>query len=467
MSKKTSIIIICIIVFVIALSLVLSIFVSNRDKIKNSEDKSINYKIIEENGKFGVIDANEEIVIDIKYDEIVIPNKHKEVFYCISGEEKSFINLSGKELFKKYENVELIEIENVYSYEKNTLKFSNEGKYGLINLNGDIIVEAEYDEITSLGYKQGEFLIKKNNKYGLVDDNGNIKIKLGYLKIVSDQYFSATDDYNKSGYIVCIVTTDGYRYGYFDYEGNKVLSEEYNNITRINYENSNNIYLIASKKGQYGVFLNGSKIINTQYQSIQYSEDLNMFIVEKTGQFGVYNSNGISVLETEFDNIEIRGMYIYTEKNNEKKVYDSTGIEVNIPYNVTIEKTNSEFYIKEENSEYSLIDSNFNEISNTKYNNLNYAFDKYFIATNENGKQGIINNEENTEIEFKYDVIQTISTLKILQALSKDGSVDIYNNKLEVTVQMKDAIIEFIDGQIRVYNDETEYLLDNNGNIEK
>ncbi len=47
------------------------------------------------------------------------------------------------------------------------------------------------------------------------------------MKFTSDQYYNTEDGYKKSGYIVRITTQDGYRYGYFDYEGGKLFETEY------------------------------------------------------------------------------------------------------------------------------------------------------------------------------------------------------------------------------------------------
>ena len=79
MSKKISVILIGIIIII---SLALSIYIPNKDKIKDEkEDTSINYSVIEKDGKKGVA-QNDKTIIEPQYDEVVIPNQHREVFYC-------------------------------------------------------------------------------------------------------------------------------------------------------------------------------------------------------------------------------------------------------------------------------------------------------------------------------------------------------------------------------------------------
>ena len=64
MTKKTSIIVV-ISVAIILISLILSIYIPNKDKIgEEIEDESIVYTVINENEKFGVKKEKDETVIE-------------------------------------------------------------------------------------------------------------------------------------------------------------------------------------------------------------------------------------------------------------------------------------------------------------------------------------------------------------------------------------------------------------------
>lgn len=412
MSKKTSIIIICII---IVISLGISIYIPNRDKIEEPEDPSINYSIVEEGGKKGIA-QNGNTIINPQYDEIIIPNSHRAVFMCKNGENEKFVNSQNDEIFKKYDNVQLIEITEE-QYEKNILTYEEKGNIGLLGITGKTITDAKYEEIYNLGYKEGEVVAKEAGKLGILDEKGNTKIKFEYDMIQADEYYTEEYGYKKSGYIVRQTDTDGYKYGYYDYEGSQVLQEEYNQITRLTQIESNDIYLISAKNGQYGVFINNSKIINTQYQSIEYNTDLKIFIVERTGKFGVMNLKGAEILKPEYPELQINGIYIYTVKDEEKKVWDTNGKEVNISFETVIQKTNSEYFIKSEEGYYSILNEKMEQISSQNYRYLEYIYDDYFIATDEEDKSGIINSKENIIIEFKYDVIQRVKETQEVQGI--------------------------------------------------
>ena len=473
MTKKKSAIIIIIIIIVI--SLAISIYIPNKRRIEEKiTDNSISYYVLKRNEEYGVINGNGDIVIEPQYEEIIIPNQHKAVFIYKNEEESKVVNEKNQVIFDKFSNVTPIELTNLISetpYEKQVLKYEVDGKYGLVSIDGEKITDAKYEEISSFEHKEGNLLVKENNKYGVINDKGNQIIKCNYDSIVSDQYYSAVDEYKKTGYIVCNITDEGYRYGYYDYEGSQMLDVEYNEITRlIEGSNQEYIYLIVAKNGQYGVFINNNKIINTRYQSISYNQNMQMFIVEITGQYGAIDEKGNEILKIEYSSLEIQGMYIYAERNEEQKVFNKNAEEINIPFNTIIQQTsNSEYYIKitqDETQSYTLVNSNLEEMIEQKYPYLEYIFGEYFIATNTDGKNGIINSKGEMILDFNYDVIQTINGKNMIQAINFETNVnDIYNSELIKTLEIQNIIIQEENDYVKIYNDNEEYYLDNNGNI--
>lgn len=426
-----------IIMFVLFIILILglSIYLPNKDKINEEvEDKSIIYSLIEENGKYGVKNQNDEIIIQIQYEKIIIPNEHRDVFFCYNGEQKTILDKNNKTIFEEYDNVDLIKLSNISEnvYEKNALIYQKNEKFGLLSITGNIILEAKYDEIYSLGYKENEIIVKENNKYMIYDTNGKNLIKDVFDSIQSDEFYTEEDEYRKSGYIVCKITSDGYRYGYYDYEYNKVLEINYNQISRIlDVKNKNNIYLIASLNGQFGVFINNTKVIDTQYQSINYDSELEVFIVERTGKYGAFNENGTEIIKPEFNSLIVQGVFLYAQNDTEQKVYNKNGKEVNIPFTTIIESTEtSQYYIKTENNKY-----------------------------------GIINDKNELIINCEYDLIQQISGTNAFQGVKNDtDTTTIFNKNLENVLEMVHATTEVSDGKIRIYNDSEEVDFDFDGN---
>lgn len=472
MSKKKTLIII-ISILVIVISIIMSIYLPNRKKIEEKIEVTSTYYKMKEEDKYGIINEKGELILEPKYEEIIIPNANKAVFICKNEDEQKILNDKNEEILTQYENIEPIQLINIITesaYETNVLKYQKDGKYGLINLEGEKIADPKYDEISSLGYKDGEVLIKENNKYGILNTiTGTTIIKTIYDSIESDQYYNETNGYKRSGYIVCNVTSDGYRYGYYDYEGEMVLEAEYNQITRLTQVgDKTDIYLIIAKNGQYGVYINNNKVINTEYQSISYNSGLEMFVVEKTGQFGAINEKGVQILNIEYSDIQINGIYMYTKKGEEQIIYDIEGKKINIPSNVIIEKTdNPDYYIKIEQNEettYTLVNSRYEDVIEQKYTYIENLYNGYFIAINDSGKTGIIDIEGNVIVDFVYDLIQTVKNKDVIQAFDFENNItDIYNKDMKKTIEINNAKIESNKEYIKVYNEEEEIYLDNNG----
>ena len=203
MSKKISIIIVAII---IVISLAISIYIPNKDRIETEkEDTSINYSIIEADGKMGVAEGD-DVIIEPQYENIIIPNEHRAVFMCKNGENKKFVDEKNKEIFTGYDSVELIEYDDS-KYERNILKYEKNGQYGLLSMAGNTITDAKYGELVNFAQKEGELLVKQNGEYGIIDEKGNVKIKSKYDLIESDGYYTEENGYKKSGYIVRIITS--------------------------------------------------------------------------------------------------------------------------------------------------------------------------------------------------------------------------------------------------------------------
>ena len=124
------------------------------------------------------------------------------------------------------------------------------------------------------------------------------------------------------------------------------------------------------------------------------------------------------------------------------------------------------YFIKSQDGKYTVVNSNFEDLTKQNYHFLEYAYDNYFIATNEQDKVGVIDTDENIVVDFNYDLIQLIKGKSIFQAREfSSDKIDIYDNKFDLALEMSNAQIEIQDNGVRIYNNEQETVLDNNGKI--
>ena len=189
MKKKViSIIIILIIAIIIALGAYFVIQKNNEEK-RNYEIAQITdykYYVIKEEDKYGVIDSEGNKIIETQYDNVKIPNPEQAVFVCYEGEETKVLNENSEEILTQYKGLEPLRLKNILSdlmYEKTVLKYSENGKYGILDFTGKKLTKAIYDEIDTLQSKEGELLVKIENKYGVININGATLVKTEYDKI--------------------------------------------------------------------------------------------------------------------------------------------------------------------------------------------------------------------------------------------------------------------------------------------
>lgn len=468
---KKFIVIIIVIVIAIAFAFVIN--------MKNQKD--INYEIAEvneynyfkylDNEKIGIIDKLGKVIIEAKYDEIIIPNPQKDIFVCYNGEKCRILNSSNSELFTQYDEVEPIQLKNiasVLSCERSVLKYKKGGLYGLIDFDGKEITKNIYNKLENLQSTEGKFLVEKDGKFGIINLNGSVLVKTSYDVVKTDGYYDKKSGYIYSGFITGNKTEDGYRYGYISYDGKIILKEEYNSLTRV--PNMEKIYLIISKDGRYGLYQESKKVINTEYQSISYMDNGGI-IIQKNKNYGIASLEGKILVDTKYEKIESKGIYLYAENKDEKEVYDINGNKIDINFNKFIYETNNENYriillTNNEKNYYGIESKTGKELVVPTYNYIEYVFKDYFVAKDESGKLGVINSNGKKIIEFKYDTLQKIKRKNILQAVAAGtNTTEIYSSNLEVICKVENATIYNENGYIEILNDKEVIYVDEEGKI--
>lgn len=458
-----------IIIILILLGIGTYLFLDYKNKEYNvTEVSQYNYYKLNENNKYGVIDITGNIVIEPIYDDIKIPNPEKAVFICKKDDKVIALNEKNEQIFTGYEEVTAISINGIVSsipYEKTVLCYKLNGKYGLIDYTGKAITKPIYEEIKGLENKESELLVKKDGKYGVINSKGAKLIKEQYDSIVADGYYTENNKYGLSGYIVSNKTTQGYRYGYINSKLKNILDVEYTSITRVlEIEDIKDVYLVASKNGQYGVIKNKKVIINYSYQGIEYDKNNKIFELQRNSKYGIADINGNVIIPVEYSSIQIQGIYIQATKNEEEisKYFNIDGTEVtDLKYTSKLKTDNDNYYIVTNYDGYcGIVNSQNKELIEEKYSYLEYLFAEYFIAANEEGYLGVINTGDEVLVELKYEVLQKIDGTNIIEAkILKENKSELYNQNLENIYSITKASIYKKDNYVKVSSqDETKYF---------
>ena len=444
---------------------------------KIEEITEINYTILVHEEKYGVIDKQGNIIIEPIYDAVQIPNPSKPVFICFGDyneETKQYqikvFNDKNEQLFQEYETVQVIPIEtNIETtpYEKSTLIYQKDGKYGLIDLEGKQITDAIYDEISSINYKEGTFAVTVEGKMGVINLNGKVIIKPEYETITSDNYYNEKTQNKTTGFIVSQKTEEGYRYGYINYRGRVILKTEYTELERvIEIADEKEIYLIAFKDGQAGLVKNKKVILNYEYEDIQYSSLNDVFVVQRNSKQGVVSKDGTTIVNTEYDSIIFGGMYINAKKGDNLYLFDLNGASVENKDIVSKTQTNNPNYFIaiDKNDIYTIVDSEDNVLVDNNYSYIEYLPGDYFIVARD-GKNGVIDISGKSVIDLAYTSIFKLNDTELLQAEKiETKTIDLYSSTMNKIVSMDNATITTGNNYIMLASDTDFAYYDFSGN---
>lgn len=179
---------------------------------------------------------------------------------------------------------------------------------------------------------------------------------------------------------------------------------------------------------------------------------------------------GKAIMDVKYAQIDISGKYLYAKDESGKvEVYDTTGKITNMSENVAKLSVADGKYIivitNEENKTlYGIQDSQEKELVKSEYNYIEYLYDNYFIASNLDGKLGIIDEKGNEKLEFNYNSIQKVKDTKLIQAsISDENQMQIYTDKMEKISEISNAILDEVNGYIRIYNEEETIYITHEG----
>lgn len=478
MNKKNRWIIIGIVAVIIIAISIMAIINEVQLHYKVEEISEYKYFTLEQNQKYGVIDRNGNIVIEAEYGAVQIPNPSKAIFVCVkeynenTKEYETVVYNEKKEvLLSNYKNVQAISIyTNVNStpYEKSVLTYKENGKYGLINLEGKQITKPVYDEISSINYKEGTFLVKQNELEGIINMKGKVIIKCEYESVTSDNYYSENGNKKQAGFIVSKKTEDGYRYGYANYRGTIILNPIYTQLERVTeIANEKGVYFIAFKNGQAGLLKNNKEILNYEYEDIQYNVLGSIFVTKRNGKYGAVNQEGTTVLYPEYDNVYTGGMYLNALKDKDIFIFDLNGNKIETNEVSKTKTENANYYITiDKSNKYKVVDSKDNIIIDKDYTYIEYLPGDYFIVERDS-KSGIIDSNGKSVIELKYDSISRINETDILQ-METNKNIALYNLNMKEIVSMDNAIVKEVKDEkayILLYSDTDFKYFDKKGNI--
>ena len=274
-----------------------------------------NYLISSEDGKYGVIDANEKLIVEPQYDAI---QKLNEGFYRVSKSgEYGLVNEKGQEVVKpKYKYIK--EFANGMA-----LVISDEGKGGFINTQGKEVVAPIYNYTED--YKGDITFVYDGKNFALIDKEGkDIKpFQANRLNLVAENIYSEKEnekfylkdkDNNKISEVgydsigeekegLIPVRIDG-KFGYINRKGEVVIPLVYSEIGE-----PNNGLIIAKDEGtgKFGVINYQNKYVVNPIYTYVLARNKEFFIVgDDNFREGVINAKGKIILPLEYSSLSFK-----------------------------------------------------------------------------------------------------------------------------------------------------------------
>lgn len=443
-----------------------------------------------QNEKWGVIDNKGNLIISPSYDNmIIIPDKNKAFFVVIEDanfDQETYkvkiLNEKNEELLSDFDN--LFPLENSDStdswYEANALRFMKDGKYGLIDFDGKIIIEPLYDNLYVMPGIKRVAVVEKDGKKGLVD------ITMGET-IIDTQYdmiTPCTDDI-KCGYIV---KDSNNKYGLVGHDKKQVLECKYDEIKNVASDtyycvrennkleivnslgqvivdngfddvkelNSENFVIV--KDGKYGVMsVSGDIIIEPGYEEIKYAFN-NFYIAKKDGKYGIMDSAQTSIIEYKYNNIFYikEADFFEAERDDLKTDIIDSGFNIALTDIIVSELNKEDGYIRvREEQEYKYYNFKLEEKTNKEVLST-----KTLYLVKEFGKYGYENKKGERVVDCKYDDANEQNDYGYC-AVKKDGKWGVLKSDgsilLEPSINLdNNLIINFIADWYRINDSRTE-----------
>lgn len=324
--------------------------------------------------------------------------------------------------------------------------YSN-GKWGVINSEGETIIEPQYDEMIvipdnskpifictyNVNYDTGEYNTK-------VINNKNDTIITGYDNV---NFIDYLDEKGNIVYLDKILKVEkNKKYGLVDLSGKEILPIEYDEITLLE-ENS----LLLEKDELFGICdYEGNIIIKPEYIEIQgiANDYRNGYItVDKGNLYGIIDFNKSIIFDNKY--LDIKSVYSsskYAVKIDKKyQIVDRQGKIISKLEFDDVKDIDGEQIIYKEKNKYGISNINGEKIIPAEYEDIMFINNNYFIAQKDE-KYGIISTDNNVEIEFKYDAIDYSKKSGILIATWEHEKYDLYNSELQLKLTVNEVEME-------------------------
>ena len=372
------------------------------DEIYHFDD---NYSFVKKNDKWGTIDNKGKEIIGIEYDFLKYNSKN--ILYYKKDKKYGLLTFDNKVIFETGSEFSFERTKNKNKLQSGYIYVNN--KTGVIDTNNLLLLQPIYDEIKPILFNNKiGFLIEKEGEYGLFYDNKFIA-NIGDIEL-----------YKRGGFHA-VYRTD---------------------------------YFIFKKAYKYGIILNkNNKLVSSGnlYDALIQAEDIKQgnrkikkpLIAKKDGKWGLIDYKENTITDFIYDDIKPLNKYIYIIKKDDKwGLMDLSGNIICETIFSKLSKATKKYLISELNGKYGLIDTIGNVILKTEFDRI-----KTIDYVNKNKTYAIVKkNDKYGIIYVDYSRIPGIKTQNYMQKIVLENnpkavySTITIRGKIIIPIENKDLI---------------------------
>lgn len=362
------------------------------------------------------------------------------------------------------------EITKVNSYNYFVLK--HEGKYGVIDKNGNIILDSKYDEIKIPNPEKPLFICSESGNTVVFNDKKE-EILNGYDNIEAIRLKNIASDlmYEKS---VLKYKKDG-KYGLVNFEGKQLTKAIYDELDSLPYKEGE---LLVKQNEKYGVInIKGKKLVNIEYEQIsvdgyytesdqyKYAGYIVSIKTEDGYRYGYINNKGKEILKTEYNQIERvnenedkDNSYLICSKNGQFGVNRNQDTIIDNEFQSITYDENNKVFVVEKSKKYGIRNIEGKEIVPVEYNQIDIT-GIYLYAQNEQGVTVYNSNGTQANIDSNIAILETSNEKYKIRINNQNGTkYGVINKEGKQLIQEKYNYITYLYDNYFIVSDENSKL---------
>jgi WG containing repeat len=255
------------------------------------------------NKKMGIFNLDGEQITPFEYDNDFIA-QYSGIGYRVSKDKKrGLVDKKGNVIIPPiYDDISTFSFGN-----RNVLKVKIKEKYGIVNLEGKVILPIEFEYIEELN--NNYLVITPQRKVGLYDINGNNILPAKY------KWINQTSSQNSS---ILVLKEDEYSFNFLD-KNNKIILPE--NVSEYGYVldevklkspiGLTGVLYVKNKNGKFGLLdeksgtLNAPMVYDEIIQCTSLDEATSYFSVRKANKYGLINEHNEELIPIKYDTVNL------------------------------------------------------------------------------------------------------------------------------------------------------------------